>query len=113
KPASQKHETVRSQAGGRTREQQHIFRDGVRRPTTVSAGVCRFPITDSHDQEPTVYRHELVRALMRTVPCWNSFQPPAASTRNASHVPLAVIRQRRSGGRLEYWRLVVRVARSI
>src|SRR5262249_30892533 len=34
-----------------------------------------FPITDSHDQEPTVYRHELVRALMLTVPCWKSFQP--------------------------------------
>src|SRR5262249_12723613 len=75
------------------------FRDGVRRPTTVSAALCRFPITDSHDQEPPVYRHELVRALMLTVPCWKSFQPPAASTRNASNVFLAVIRQRRSGGR--------------
>jgi hypothetical protein len=88
----------------------------------VSAGVCRFPITDSHDQEPTVYRHELVRALMRTVPCWKSFQPPAASTRNASNVPLAVIangdpvvaQKRMSKHRaLEYWRLLVRVARSI
>src|SRR5215831_11272853 len=88
---------------------------------TSQRGFAGFPITDSHDQEPTVYRHELVRALMRTVPCWKSFQPPAASTRNASSVPLAVIRQRRSSGRermskhraLEYWRLVVRVARSI
>jgi hypothetical protein len=38
-------------------------------------GFCLFPITDAHDQEPTVYRHELVRALMLTVPCWKSFQP--------------------------------------
>src|SRR5262249_5340292 len=57
------------------------------------------PFMDFYDQKPTVYLHEFVRALMRTVPCWKSFQPPAASTRNASNVPLAVIRQRRSGGR--------------
>ena len=35
-------------------------------------------------KKPTVYLHEFVRALMRTVPCWKSFQPPAASTTSSA-----------------------------
>jgi hypothetical protein len=84
----------------------------------VSAAVCRFPITDSHDQEPTVYRHELVRALMLTVSRVGSLSSPGREhaerqPRSSCRDPPTAIRWSRPSTEPWNWRLVVRVARSI